>query len=131
MTPAQQKAHLEKLLALHAELSGKGPRRIEPNRTDEARVGGDEDEQPLNEMLQAIASGRNRMDAVVLARVTRALRKLREEPEEFGVCEECDEDISPARLDAVPYAELCVACQRKKDALSKGTRTRKKLTDYS
>ena len=38
------------------ELTGKTIAKIEPNRTDDAKVGGDEDEQPLNEMLQAIAS---------------------------------------------------------------------------
>jgi DnaK suppressor protein len=29
----------------------------------------------------------------------------------YGVCMECDEPISPKRLDAVPWARYCVACQ--------------------
>nr|WP_239577582.1 TraR/DksA C4-type zinc finger protein [Archangium primigenium] len=121
---------MQKLLALHAELTGKTPLRIEPNRTDEGRVGGDEDEQPLNEMMQAIASNRNRNSDVVLARVVKALGKLREDPDSFGECEECGDDIPLGRLEAMPYVEFCVNCQGQKDA-PKGGPTRKKLTDYS
>ena len=29
----------------------------------------------------------------------------------FGICTRCGDPISPARLDAVPYAALCVDCQ--------------------
>ncbi|MCI0571980.1 MAG: TraR/DksA family transcriptional regulator, partial [Myxococcaceae bacterium] len=94
MTPSQRARFEKQLLALQAELSGKKPERIAPNRTDAAKAGGNEDEQPLNEMLQAIASNRNRTNAAVLGRVNRALKKLHEEPEEFGVCEECGDDIA-------------------------------------
>ncbi len=129
MTPAQRRQLHQLLLSLEAELTGKGPSKIEPNRTDDARVGGDEDEQPLNEMMQAIASNRNRNTAGTLARVARALQKLRESPDEFGECEECGEEITFARLKAMPYAEYCVDCQSHQDG-PKGPQTRRKLTDY-
>jgi DnaK suppressor protein len=29
----------------------------------------------------------------------------------YGLCEACDEDISPARLKAIPWARYCVSCQ--------------------
>ena len=111
------------------ELSGKAARKIEPNRTSDAKVGGDEDEQPLNEMHQAIASARNRQDAALVARVNRALARLEESPEAFGECEECAEPVPPARLAAMPYAELCIACQGKRDA-NRGGPTRRKATDF-
>jgi DnaK suppressor protein len=126
----QREELLQRLLALHAELTGKAPLRIEPNRTDDAKVGGDEDEQPLNEMMQAIASSRNRTMDGVLKRVVKALGKLREDPEGYGECEECGEELPLGRLRAMPYAEFCVACQGKRDA-PKGGPTRKKLTDYT
>ena len=130
MTEAQREKFKQKLLALHAELTGKAPAKIEPNRTDESRVGGDEDEQPLNEMMQAIASSRNRNMDGVLKRVVKALGKLREDPDGYGECEECGEELPMGRLRAMPYAEFCVACQGKRDA-PKGGPTRKKLTDYT
>ena len=128
MTPAQRSQLKKALQALEARLLGKGPRRVEPNRTGEAEVGGDEDEQPLNEMLQTIASNRNRSDAAMLALVRRALEKLGADPDSFGECEECGEEIALGRLKAMPYAELCVSCQAKRDPRT--LPTRKKLTDY-
>lgn len=130
MNAKQREELLQRLLALHAELTGKAPLRIEPNRTDDAKVGGDEDEQPLNEMMQAIASSRNRTMDGVLKRVVKALGKLREDPEGYGECEECGDELPLGRLRAMPYAEFCVACQGKRDA-PKGGPTRKKLTDYT
>jgi DnaK suppressor protein len=29
----------------------------------------------------------------------------------YGICEDCDSPISPARLRALPFARRCVACQ--------------------
>ena len=30
----------------------------------------------------------------------------------YGICESCEQEIAFARLEAVPYATLCVHCQR-------------------
>lgn len=130
MTDAQREELRKLLLALHGELTGKTPLKIEPNRTDDAKVGGDEDEQPLNEMMQAIASSRNRNMDGVLARVVKALGKLRNDPDSFGECEDCGDELPYGRLKAMPYVEYCVECQGKKDRPKSGP-TRKKLTDYT
>jgi DnaK suppressor protein len=34
----------------------------------------------------------------------------------FGVCSECEEEISVARLNAVPWTSVCIACKEKKTA---------------
>lgn len=130
MTPAQRQQLKKLLFALRDELSGKSPVRIKPNRTSDEKVGGDEDEQPLNEMLNAIASNRNKVQGAVLEKVERALLKLEESPDDFGACEECGEDIAFGRLKAMPYVEFCVTCQSAKDG-PRGRATRKKLTDYT
>jgi len=31
----------------------------------------------------------------------------------YGSCERCGEDIDPARLEALPYATLCLRCQQR------------------
>lgn len=121
--------HFEKLLVtLRDSLMAREPQRIEPNRQDEAAIGEDEDEQPLNEMLQSIASNRNRSTATTLARIENALKKLREQPDDFGLCEDCGDDVAEPRLEAMPYAELCVDCQAKRDP--KGPQTRRNLYDF-
>jgi DnaK suppressor protein len=129
MTPRQRAAHRTALLALRARLVQTGPAKIEPNRRDPSTTGvADEDAQALSEMLQVLASQRNRGQADELARVDRALRKLQAEPEDFGLCEECEEEIAQKRLAVMPYATLCAACQAKREP--RHAATRRKLTDY-
>ncbi len=129
MTPAQRTALKRTLDRLRAEITATGPARIEPNRTDPTATGvADEDAQALSEMLQVLASQRNRGQADLLARVDRALRKLAQAPDDFGLCEDCEEDIDPRRLAVMPYATRCPACQAKAEPrLGRG---RKSLTDY-
>jgi DnaK suppressor protein len=43
-----------------------------------------------------------------------ALRRIREGS--FGTCQECDEDIHPKRLAAVPWATFCIRCQETIDS---------------
>ncbi|MCU1262668.1 MAG: transcriptional regulator, TraR/DksA family, partial [Bryobacterales bacterium] len=33
----------------------------------------------------------------------------------FGICEECDQEIHPKRLAAVPWAPFCIGCQEAVD----------------
>jgi len=40
---------------------------------------------------------------------------LRIEQGRFGKCEECDEEIHPKRLAAIPWAALCIRCQEALD----------------
>jgi DnaK suppressor protein len=129
MTPRQRLSYRTTLERLRAEVLRAGPARIEPNRRDPATTGvADEDAQALSEMMQVLASKRNEGQAALLGRIDRALGKLAGSPEEFGLCEDCEEEIAPRRLALVPYATLCVACQARRDP--KLGASRKKLTDF-
>lgn len=128
MTPRQRLAHRRTLERLRAELLRAAPARIEPNRRDPATTGvADEDAQALSEMMQVLASKRNEGKAALLRQVDRAIAKLLDEPEEFGLCESCEEEIAPRRLTLVPYATLCVECQARRDPRLGASR--RKLTD--
>jgi len=112
-----------------AALLRDGPEKIEPNRTDTATTGvADDDAQALSEMLQTLASSRNRDASRAIAAIDRALRKLRDAPDDFGVCEDCGDDIPPKRLDVMPWAQLCTECQSTADP--QRNVGRKKITDY-
>lgn len=129
MTSKQREQLRTLLQKMRAAALKAGPQRIEPNRTDEAASGGaDEDAQALTEMLQAISSSRNKGQAAMLARIDRALLKLRDAPREYGVCEECEEEIAVKRLHLMPHATRCAACQSKADP-HRGL-GRRSLTDY-
>jgi DnaK suppressor protein len=122
--------HRKKLADLKVEILNEGDLAIEPGRTDPVAVGSDEDDQPLAEMSQTIASTRNRTRAAVLNRVLAALARIDDDPTAFGLCAECEEPIAAKRLDLMPYVELCVACQEAKDGPRK-TGSRKHLRDFS
>ena len=49
----------------------------------------------------------------LLRNVRAALRRI--DDGAFGVCAHCEEDISPKRLAAVPWAPLCIRCQEAAD----------------
>ena len=129
MNPTKRAALRRALEQLRAELVATGPAKIEPNRKDAATTGvSDEDAQALSEMLQVLASQRNRGRAELIGRIDRALSKLANAPDDFGLCEDCEEEIDPRRLAAMPYATRCPACQARTEP--KLGATRKKLTDY-
>ena len=54
---------------------------------------------------------RNTIDIKLLREISDAL--LRIEQGNYGVCLECEEPISVKRLEAVPWARYCVACQER------------------
>jgi DnaK suppressor protein len=48
-------------------------------------------------------------DSRQLLLINEALVRL--EDEEYGLCQNCEEEINPRRLDAVPWARYCLKCQ--------------------
>jgi RNA polymerase-binding protein DksA len=46
----------------------------------------------------------------VLSAIDAALRRI--EDGTYGTCQRCGKAISPERLEALPYAELCIDCKR-------------------
>ena len=116
MTARQLAKYRAALVTLRAETVASGVAKIEPNRQDPTNVStSDEDAQALSEMLQTLSSERNRQKADLLARIDRALRRIADAPDEFGQCEECEEDIPAKRLELMPHASLCAECQAKRD----------------
>lgn len=49
----------------------------------------------------------------LLRNVRSALRRI--EDGSFGICVNCEEEISPKRLTAVPWAPFCIHCQEQAD----------------
>jgi RNA polymerase-binding protein DksA len=47
--------------------------------------------------------------------LNQALRRLYTTPEKYGKCENCGEEISYDRLDALPHARLCINCKEKEE----------------
>jgi DnaK suppressor protein len=56
---------------------------------------------------------RMNISAQMLSEVREALARL--DTSEYGVCEDCEESIPQRRLDAIPWARVCVKCQEARD----------------
>jgi DnaK suppressor protein len=48
----------------------------------------------------------------------------------YGICRECEEEIAPNRLRAIPWAELCIECHEAADRSIRGKRGAITHTDY-
>ena len=48
-------------------------------------------------------------DLSVLRQIEAARARLRDGT--YGVCAQCEEEISPKRLNAIPWAAYCISCQ--------------------
>lgn len=60
-------------------------------------------------------------ESQLLRNVRGALRRM--DDGSYGVCLHCEEDISPKRLNAVPWTALCIQCQEAVD------RNREEMSD--
>lgn len=120
MTPAELD-RFRMILQEHRDaLLAKGGAGVETGASAADRP--DEDEQPLNEMLQSIALTRNKNAAETLRRIHRALLKIEQRPDEYGLCASCEEEIESRRLLSMPWAELCVECQARENPRARFTR---------
>ncbi len=50
-----------------------------------------------------------------LYRIEEALRRLYNDPKNFGKCHTCGAEVGFERLDALPHARYCIDCKRKEE----------------
>ena len=81
---------------------GMGESLVVENCPDETDFASQLAQQGVNVAMQRRRTAR-------LGEIENALKRLRET--DYGICEECDEEIGIARLKANPSARLCVSCQ--------------------
>src|SRR5215217_3189401 len=53
-------------------------------------------------------------DAKILQAIEEALHRM--ELGTFGVCRDCGDLIAPARLEAIPWTRVCIACKQKQNS---------------
>ncbi len=108
---SEKKAAIEKDIRTHLV------RQIGPdnaNRVDSVLDQGDLSAIDMGEGVDlALLEMRNRMKRSV----DQALLRLDEGS--YGNCEDCGGEIEEKRLMAMPFAQLCIRCQRKKEELEK------------
>ena len=64
---------------------------------------------------QAMSKETGRRRRQKLLQIDAALRRI--EGDDYGYCQDCGEDIAPARLEADPTVQLCISCASAKELL--------------
>jgi DnaK suppressor protein len=79
-----------------------------------AQTSGDMVDAALDSVQDEISSQLAEVESRELTRIEYALERMR--TGQFGVCEGCNLAIPMARLNALPYATLCIKCQREAES---------------
>ena len=85
-----------------------------PVRTPAAETGsksGDWIDQSSQESDLHVHLALKQTDTKVLRAIEEAIHRM--DQGIYGICMDCEEDIKPARLDAVPWTRVCINCKEK------------------
>lgn len=77
----------------------------------------DEMDLASSEYLQAFTFRLRGREKNLLDKIQKALDRI--EDGTFGICEECDEPISPKRLEARPETTLCIRCKEEQERVER------------
>jgi DnaK suppressor protein len=80
----------------------------------EAATVKDAEEQSVDDFVQEMDFAIMEMKAESLGKIDEAIRRV--EAGVYGICAECGAEIAEARLKALPFATLCVACQEREES---------------
>jgi DnaK suppressor protein len=89
----------------------------------EAAVVRDSEEQSVDDFVTEVDMALMQMKSETLSKIDQAIARL--EDGSYGLCQECDGDISAARLKALPFAHLCRACQEEAESTLRAAREAK------
>jgi DnaK suppressor protein len=76
-------------------------------------VSGDLVDQATDDYTKEFMNNLSSADLKTLKLIEEALEVI--DTEEYGICQECGEEISEKRLKAIPWAQFCLNCQEKKE----------------
>ena len=77
----------------------------------------DEIDLASSEYAQSMVFRLRDREKFLLQKIEKALQRI--EDGTFGVCERCEEDISPKRLEARPVTTLCIRCKEEQEKKEK------------
>ena len=105
--------HYKNLLLVKQQQLSSGKSLVESNPTA-GEPHGDPVDLAASETSASVQLRLKQTDSKLLRAIEAALMRIRQE--RFGVCEECGQPISKARLEAVPWARHCKGCKEQQDS---------------
>lgn len=112
MTPNDLEYFRDLLNQMLAEAQHKGDSTLE-EMTDTQTVFADPSDRATAESDRSFTLRIRDRERKLITKIQEALKRL--DDGEYGICEECGEEISLARLKARPVTTLCVSCKAKQE----------------
>jgi DnaK suppressor protein len=107
-------SYREALMQKREEILGAGGvRPIQASMENNSRQGDLADQASGNNEVH-IALKLKQTDAKILQAIDEALGRI--DKGAYGVCRDCGEPISPARLKAIPWTRVCITCKEKQNS---------------
>jgi len=107
------KPYYNKLLKKKQEFLEKYESNKDISQKEEKEGTGDLVDQATDDYTNEFLNNLSAADLKILRLIDSAIERIQKD--DYGVCQDCGEDISPKRLKAVPWAEFCLNCQEKKE----------------
>src|ERR1700745_3258910 len=101
----------KKLLARREELMKTIARTQEEGRTADEEPTGDLADKAGQPHTKEFLFGMTNTDRTILNMIDAALKRI--QADDYGTCANCQEELQQKRLEAVPWAKHCIACQEK------------------
>ena len=127
VTKQQLKKFMQLLTEKRDEIVKKAKQTLEEDMTLDANDLPDEMDLASSEYLQSFTFRLRGREKVFLDKIERALRKI--EDGTYGICEQCEEEIAPKRLEARPETTLCIRCKEDQERLERDRTARDRLPD--
>ena len=106
--------HKDALLKKRGEILGSGGiKPLQASMENNTRQGDMADQASGNNEVH-IQLKLKQTDAKILQAIEEALHRI--ESGTYGVCRDCGEPIAEARLNAIPWTRVCIACKEKQKA---------------
>jgi DnaK suppressor protein len=106
--------HKDALLRKRVEILGAGGiKPLQASMENNTRQGDMADQASGNNEVH-IQLKLKQTDAKILQAIEEALGRI--EKGTYGVCRDCGEQISPARLKAIPWTRVCITCKEKQSS---------------
>ena len=109
LTPKQREHFRQILEEKRTRLFEEAKRTLETEMSIDEAERMDEVDQASSEYMQAFSFRLRGRERFLMDKIEHALRKM--DDNTYGLCEECDEQISLKRLEARPEAQLCIQCK--------------------
>jgi len=115
MNKNQQKANLLALKQTLLKAQETGDQAEQTVELDQSRVGRLSRMDAMQAQAMSKETGRRRRQK--LLQIEAALRRL--EGDDYGLCQECGEEIAPARLEVDPAVLLCINCASAREIVNR------------